>query len=81
MMARTPISLDALAGGARAVVDRIVGGPELTARLAAMGLAVGSRVTVLQNTGHGPLLIFVRETRIALGREEAARVLVREVTE
>ena len=51
----------------------------LAGRLAGMGLTVGSRVEVLQNRGHGPVLGRVRETRIGLGRGEAAKVLVEEV--
>jgi Fe2+ transport system protein FeoA len=34
---------------------------------------------VLQNPSRGPLLVLVRGTRIALGRGEAAKILVNEV--
>jgi ferrous iron transport protein A len=44
-----------------------------------MGLTVGSRLEVLQNCGYGPVLVRVRDTRIGLGRGEAAKVLVEEV--
>ena len=44
-------------------------------RLAAFGLSLGSEVEVLQNRGHGPVLIRVRDTRIALGRGEAKKIL------
>ena len=30
----------------------------------------------VQNYGHGPMIVLVRGTRVALGREEAAKVLV-----
>jgi ferrous iron transport protein A len=43
-----------------------------------MGLSVGSRLKVLQNRGHGPLLVLVRDTRIALGRGEALKIMVEE---
>lgn len=43
-----------------------------------MGLAMGARIEVLQNVGRGPLLVRVHETRIALGRGEAAKILVEE---
>jgi len=62
------------------VVRQVGGGKALAGRLAAMGLIVGSRLEVLQNLPHGPVLIRVRDTRIALGRGEAIKVLAEEVT-
>lgn len=76
MNSRPLISLDHLPPNARAVVRRLVGGTELVSRLAAMGLVVDAPLLVLQNTGRGPMLVKVRETRLALGRGEAAKVLV-----
>jgi len=70
------VSLDQLPQGATAVVRNLRGGGELVNRLAAMGLTEGTQLAVLQNTGRGPMLVSVRDTRIALGRGEAMRVLV-----
>lgn len=56
------------------------GGRAFAGRLASMGLVVGSRLEVLQNSPRGPMLIRVRDTRIALGRGEAAKVLAEKVT-
>jgi Fe2+ transport system protein FeoA len=76
-MNTTPaVSLDQLPKGTTAVVRQLRGGNELKSRLAAMGLTEGVRLVVLQNTGHGPMLVNVRDTRIALGRGEAIKVLV-----
>jgi ferrous iron transport protein A len=72
----TDVSVDQLPQGATAVVRALRGGKELVNRLAAMGLTEGAHLTVLQNTGRGPMLIGVRDTRIALGRGEAIKVLV-----
>lgn len=69
-------ALSDLAVGEAAVVCALDGGRGLAARLAAMGVSPGARITVLQNRGAGPLLARVRDTRIALGRSEAARILV-----
>ncbi|MEJ2215280.1 MAG: FeoA family protein [Gemmatimonadota bacterium] len=74
-----PGSLARLPTGAQAVVQRVCGGRELGRRLAGMGLTVGSRLEVLQNRGHGPVLVRVRYTRIALGYGEAAKILVEDV--
>ncbi|HXZ49426.1 MAG TPA: FeoA family protein [Usitatibacter sp.] len=70
------LSLCELAAGSSAVVRALGGGADFTRRVSAMGLAAGAPVDVLQNTGRGPLLVRVRDTRIALGRGEAAKVLV-----
>jgi ferrous iron transport protein A len=48
-------------------------------RLAALGFTIGAEVTMVQNFGHGPLIVLVRDTRVALGRGEAAKVLVEAV--
>ena len=76
----TLVSLDQLPTGARAVVRKLRGGHEFANRLAAMGLVVGSRIEILQNADRGPLLVLVRDTRIALGRGEAMKVVAEEVS-
>jgi Fe2+ transport system protein FeoA len=75
-MTQPTLSLDQLPKDATAVVRQLRGGDELVSRLAAMGLTEGAQLVVLQNTGHGPMLVNVRDTRIALGRGEAIKVLV-----
>ena len=72
-------SLAQLPTGAHAVVQRLCGGRGLAGRLASMGLTVGCRLEVLQHRRRGPVLVRVRETRIALGHGEAAKILVEEV--
>lgn len=49
-------------------------------RLMDLGITKGCTFTVVQSGGHGPVLIEVRGTRIALGHHMACRILVREVT-
>ncbi|MGQ9554432.1 MAG: FeoA family protein [Anaerolineae bacterium] len=70
-------SLLQLSPGQSGVVVGFDAGHGLMCRLAAMGFTPGSRLTVLNNYGRGPLLVMVHGSRIALGRGEAARVLVR----
>jgi ferrous iron transport protein A len=74
----TCTSLDQLPTGRHAVARELCGGREFANRLAAMGLAVDSRLEVLQNLGYGPVLVRVHDTRIALGRREAMKILVEE---
>jgi ferrous iron transport protein A len=75
MNEQATVPLDRLPAGAHAIVRRLGGGKEFANRLAAMGLSVGSRLEVLQNPGHGPMLVLVRDTRIALGRGEAMKIM------
>lgn len=53
------------------------GGHEFVSRLAALGFIPGAPIKVVQNFGVGPLIVRIRDTRIALGREEAHKVRVR----
>ena len=73
------VSLDKIPPGASVVVRKLEGGRELATRLAALGLSIESHVKVLQNRSHGPLLVLVRDTRIALGRGQALKILVEEL--
>jgi len=47
-----------------------------TIRLACLGFTPGALVSMTQNFGRGPLIVTVRGTRVALGRGEAAQILV-----
>jgi len=71
-------SLDQLPTDASGVVRQLNGGQGFASRLAAMGLVVGAPLVVRQNAGHGAMLVEVRDTRIALGRSEAKKILVEE---
>lgn len=51
-------------------------GKAVTTRLASLGFTPGAGVDMTQNYGHGPLIVTVRGTRVALGRREAARIFV-----
>lgn len=51
---------------------------ELARRLEALGLIGGSRVDVLRKKRRGAMIITVRGTRFAVGRDIAAHITVRE---
>ena len=78
MLKQQKAFLDQLTPGARAVVSELRGGRGFVSRVAGMGISVGCQIEVLQNPAHGPLLVLVRDTRIALGRSEASKILVME---
>lgn len=46
-------------------------------RVEDMGLRVGKMVEVLRNAGRGPILLKVDESRIAIGRGIAMKIMVR----
>jgi Fe2+ or Zn2+ uptake regulation protein/Fe2+ transport system protein FeoA len=69
-------ALSALPAGRQVVVDSLEGGHEFRSRLANLGFTAGARLKIVQNYGHGPMLVSLRGTLIALGRAEAARVVV-----
>ena len=73
---RKTCSLSALVTGQRGVVHSLDGGHLFCSRAANLGFTTGAEVTVIQNYGHGPMLVSLRGTRVALGREEAAKITV-----
>ncbi len=71
------IPLSFLRTGQRGMVVRILCGRGLIGRIASMGFTPGTEVKLLQNYGHGPLIARVRDARLALGRGEANKIIVR----
>ncbi|HIE24739.1 MAG TPA: ferrous iron transport protein A [Anaerolineales bacterium] len=56
-------------------LESIRGGEKLVHRLTAMGLTPGVSLNIVQDAG-GPLLLSVLDSRIALGRGMAQKVMV-----
>jgi len=48
----------------------------LVNRLSSMGLLCGSTIEVCQNHKKQPVLIFARDTLVAIGREESKKIMV-----
>jgi ferrous iron transport protein A len=70
------IPLSALGAGEQGVVIRLAGGRGLLGRMTSLGFTPGAEVTVVQNFRRGPIIVRVRNARIALGRGEAGRIHV-----
>ena len=49
-------------------------------RLEALGMTEGTKITVLNSTRHGPLIIRLRGSRCASGRKIAENIRVKEET-
>ena len=71
------VSLAELAAGEAGAVMALHGGGAFVGRMAALGFTPGSEVQIIRNGGHGPLIVEVVDTQVALGRGEARRVIVR----
>lgn len=76
MPSSAKISLSQLPANAFATILSLASGRLETLRLVSLGLTPGAQVAMAQNYGRGPLIVLVRGTRVALGRGEAARILV-----
>jgi ferrous iron transport protein A len=73
------VTLEEVHQGTRGVVRALAGGRSFVSRVAALGLVKGARFEMLHNSGRGPVLVLVRDTRVALGRGEAHKIEVEEL--
>ncbi len=76
MDAKENYTLSGVRTGGRGIVRGLRGGRAFCSRAANLGFTAGAQVHVIQNYGSGPMIVAVRGTRVALGREEAQNVLV-----
>lgn len=61
--------------GIETIIKKVGGKPQVKAHLESLGFVAGSSVTVL-NTIAGNLIVNVKESRIAISREMAQKILV-----
>ncbi len=71
------ITLSELPVNEHATILSFASGRLETTRLASLGFTPGVQVDMTQNYGRGPLIVTVRGTHVALGRGEAAKILVK----
>lgn len=64
--------------GERYLIRQILTEERLSKRLAALGLNEDTKVTVLHKKKSGTMIIFVRGTRLALGRRIAGEIEIEE---
>jgi ferrous iron transport protein A len=65
-----------LEAGETGLVHELDGGTHFRSRMASLGFTPGVRVKMVQNYGHGAVIVSLRGTRVALGRGEARKVVV-----
>ena len=61
--------------GEEAIIKRVGGSPEMKKHLEDMGFTVGGAVTVMNTIG-GNLIVKIKESRVAISREMAAKIMV-----
>lgn len=69
-------TLSQIEEGASVTVVSIGGGRGIRSRLTAMGLLPGVKITVLRNGGAGPFVVSVKNSRMAIGRGVADKIIV-----
>jgi ferrous iron transport protein A len=72
----TGVSLSDVRSGRSVRISRMTGGHHFLSRLASLGFTPGANLQVVQNYGRGPIIVILRDTRVALGRGEAQKILV-----
>ena len=71
-------SLDRIPSGSRGVISALRGGELFLSRITAMGFTPETDISVIRNGRRGPLIVSLRDTEVAIGRGEAAKISIRE---
>ena len=74
------MSLSEVKENREALVSEVSGDTRFMSRITSIGLTPGCRVRVVKNDKNRPLLVYTRDTMIALNRNECKGILVEEVT-
>jgi ferrous iron transport protein A len=69
-------TLAELKKGERATYQTITAGKAVASRLTSLGFTPGAMIEMTQNYGRGPLVVTIRGTRVALGRQEARSITI-----
>ena len=62
--------------GEKGIIAKVEGEIRFLSRITSIGLTPGSPVTVILNEKKRPLLIYSRDTMIALNREECGKIQI-----
>ncbi len=74
------MSLSELKENREALVTDLNGDSRFMSRITSIGFTPGCRVKVVKNDKNRPLLVYSRDTMIALNRSECKGIMVEEVT-
>ena len=73
-------SLDTLSRGQSGIITSFKSGGRFLSRITAMGFTLDVGVLVIRNSGRGPIIVSLRDTDVALGRGEARKIIIKEVS-
>ncbi len=73
------MSLNEMKADREAVVSKINGDSRLLSRITSIGITPGCKITVVRNDRNRPMLVYSRDTMIALNRKECIGIEVTEV--
>ena len=71
------ISLGEMGENSSGNIAKIEGDSRFISRIISIGLTPGSSFTLLKNDGRSPVLVFCRDTVIAVNRRECSQILAR----
>jgi ferrous iron transport protein A len=72
-------SLNNSRNGERVRIVAIEGDTRFLSRITAIGLTIGCEVEMIENGKGRPLLLYGRDTMVAVNRKDSARVMVEEI--
>ena len=73
------MSLNEMKADREAVVSGINGNSRFLSRITSIGITPGCRIRVVRNDRNRPMLVYSRDTMIALNRKECSGIEVTEV--
>lgn len=68
--------LSELPEGAKGKITAIQGNAHFQSRITSIGLTVGSQIEVIQNPKKQPILIYGRDTMLAINKMESDKIMV-----
>ncbi|MBP3743404.1 MAG: ferrous iron transport protein A [Treponema sp.] len=63
------------------VIASINGDTRFVSRITSIGITPGCKITIVKNEKHRPLLVYSRDTMIALNRKECENIIVQPITQ
>ena len=73
------ITLNEVNAGQKAIIADIKGDSRFLSRITSIGLTLGCEIKMLHNEKKFPLLLYSRDTMIALNRDESNDILVEDI--
>ncbi len=70
-------TLDLLKTGETGRIISLKGGNHFISRITAMGFTPETKIKMISNRGRGPIIVFLRDTMVALGRGETLKISVK----